>query len=379
MFIHLLKYRVKTFLRPSEELFWSIVFPFILGTFFYMAFGNISEATETFKTIDVAIVEEQTPNAFLTSFLDSISTDGDSKLINITKANKDQALELLKQEEVTGIITITDHLKLTVLKEGLEQSILQGILDTYNHTANTVENLAATDPSKVLSIVKELNSSLNCNKEITLSEKNNLDTMTSYFYALIAMASMFASFWGYRSAISIQGNLSALAARRTITPTHKMKVILSDYLASLLIQSIASFALIVYLNYVLGVEFGDQLPFVFLTSFVGNIIGISFGLFISSLGHFKENTKLSIVLSVSMILCFLSGLMVNSMKDIIERACPIINRLNPAALITDALYSLSIYDTYDRYIMNMSILSIMAVVLCFLSFLATRRVRYASI
>ena len=38
----------------------------------------------------------------------------------------------------------------------------------------------------------------------------------------------------------------------------------------------------------------------------------------------------------SMVCSFLSGLMNNTMKDLVEKNMPVINRINPAALISDA-------------------------------------------
>ena len=63
----------------------------------------------------------------------------------------------------------------------------------------------------------------------------------------------------------------------------------------------------------------------------------------------------------------------------IEHNVPIINRINPAALIVDSLYALNIYDTYDRYIQNIVVLAIMSVILLSVSFLILRRNKYASL
>jgi ABC-2 type transport system permease protein len=76
---------------------------------------------------------------------------------------------------------------------------------------------------------------------------------------------------------------------------------------------------------------------------------------------------------------FLSGLMFGGLKYVIEEKIPIINRLNPATVITDALYSLNIYDTYDRYITCMITLVIYCVIFCSASYFITRRESYASL
>ena len=82
---------------------------------------------------------------------------------------------------------------------------------------------------------------------------------------------------------------------------------------------------------------------------------------------------------MTMISCFLSGLMIADMKSIISQHCPVVNKLNPAALISDLFYCLSIYDDYSRYISVTATLLIMTVLFTAGGFLLTRRKKYASI
>jgi len=63
----------------------------------------------------------------------------------------------------------------------------------------------------------------------------------------------------------------------------------------------------------------------------------------------------------------------------VDQNLPIINRINPAALITDAFYSISVYNSPARYQQSLITLSIICVILVFASFLAVRRERYDSI
>ena len=52
--LHLIKYCLLTILRQKETVFWSILFPILLGTLFYASFGSSNAEIET---IDVAVVE----------------------------------------------------------------------------------------------------------------------------------------------------------------------------------------------------------------------------------------------------------------------------------------------------------------------------------
>ena len=56
MFIHNLKYTIKTLFKNKILVFWTFAFPIILGIFFNMAFSNI-EKDEVLKVFDIAVVD----------------------------------------------------------------------------------------------------------------------------------------------------------------------------------------------------------------------------------------------------------------------------------------------------------------------------------
>ena len=61
--LHLIKYNILVKLRNFNMTFWPLVFPLILGTFFFFAFGNLNDAD--FETVQVALVRETTSNPLL--------------------------------------------------------------------------------------------------------------------------------------------------------------------------------------------------------------------------------------------------------------------------------------------------------------------------
>ena len=71
--------------------------------------------------------------------------------------------------------------------------------------------------------------------------------------------------------------------------------------------------------------------------------------------------------------------MVEGIKGLIEDNFPLLNRINPAAVITDAIYSITIYDDPGRYTLNIVILVIMSLITGAFTFIMTRRECYDSI
>ena len=137
--------------------------------------------------------------------------------------------------------------------------------------------------------------------------------------------------------------------------------------------------LILYLRYILRLDFQGNMTPMLLITFLGCLIGVSLGFFVGSLGKMREGVKIGLLLAVSMTCCFLSGLMNNTIKDIVEKNIPVLNRLNPAALISDAFYCINVYNDPARYYRNLIILAVMSVLLTGASFFMIRRERYDSL
>ncbi|MBQ8166075.1 MAG: ABC transporter permease, partial [Lachnospiraceae bacterium] len=113
--------------------------------------------------------------------------------------------------------------------------------------------------------------------------------------------------------------------------------------------------------------------------FVGNMVGITSGFFIGSIGKLSEGVKEAIAVAYSLISCFMSGLMLQLMKPMIHMYCHILEKINPAARLCDALYSLKVYENYDRFNENIITLLVMTVIFTLGGFLLGRRKQYASI
>ena len=110
-----------------------------------------------------------------------------------------------------------------------------------------------------------------------------MNPMVIYFYALIAMACLYGSMYGLEEVNRVQANLSAKAARINIAPVHKLKVFTAGVLAALLMHFTGLLILLAYMHFVLGVAFGEHLIQLLVVIFVGSIMGISMGTFISAI------------------------------------------------------------------------------------------------
>lgn len=106
---HLIKYSVIRKVKNFSMLFWPCMFPLILGTLFYFAFGNISESD--FETVQAAFVEENPGDSVFPSFLEEVSKEG--TLIHVETMTEKEALQKLEDQKISGIFygTETPYLK----------------------------------------------------------------------------------------------------------------------------------------------------------------------------------------------------------------------------------------------------------------------------
>lgn len=377
MFGHMLKYGVKSLLRTREIMFWTLVFPFALTTFMYLAFGNIFDTTEGFRVIPVAVVETK-ENQVYGQMVAMVAEEGDNQLLEVQKVGEKEAEKLLEEESVEGILYVGDSLSLKVKNSGMEQTLLQMIANQFVQYKKVVTDVAQSHPENIVKAVSELTSQVNYFVEKNTTEGNQ-DNVINYFYCVFAMTCLFAAFAGCDKILKIQANTSSLGQRRNVAPTHKLKNILVDFAACEVIQFFIACLLFLFMKYILKLDLGDKTPAILLLLFLGTSYGIMLGIFVGSLPRLGSGMKVGVLTATCLALCCMSDLMVQGVRDMIEHTVPVINDINPAALISDSFYALNIYDNYERFGQNMLLLGGSTVILTIVCYFMVRRSRYASL
>ena len=379
--LHLLKYRFIQTVRDYPIMFWALAFPLILGTFFYFSFGSAGlDGTGDYEwdPIKVAIIEEDLSSKNAESFQAFLEKLEPDTLDIQDISSESDAIKALKEETILGIYYVDDIPSLSVGKNGINESILSSLLKNYNQNAAMIQKIAMTHPEKMGAAIEAMKDYHPETRNESLGGKT-LDPNVQYFFALIAYACLSGAFLGVRSSLDSQANLSALGARRSITPTHKLKLILIDMTVLFIIHFINILVLNLYLIKVLGISLGDNIGALLVVDFMRSMIGVSLGIAFGRLGKLSTDMKLGPTVAITLIPGFLAGLMFGNMKNIIELHCPIINRLNPAAVLSDAFYCMSVYNDAHRFARSIGILAIMSALFLLIAYLGIRRERYDSI
>ncbi|MCR4637930.1 ABC transporter permease [Ruminococcus sp.] len=377
MFLHILKYELKGGLRSKDLIIWLILFPILLGTVFKVGFGSIYEKTEKFSSIPVAVVEESENPAFR-QVLENIQS-ADKPFLKVSFVDREMAEKLLDDGDAEGIIFSGEKLKLTVKEKGLRETMLKSFVEQYSVREKIAMDAINTAPEKAQEVISSLTSeTVSSCTEIPVTQ-GNPDVYAQYFYNLIAMVAMFGCITGMTVTVRRQADLSALGARSCCSPVPKSISVLASLAGSFVLQTVCMLICVTFLVFVLKIDFGDRLWLVYPTAVLGGILGVSFGFFVGSVARVSEKVKTAILMTTSMLLCFLSGLMMGNMKSIVAEKAPWFNNINPVAVISDSFYCLNIYEDYDRYLTKLVTMFVITAIFIILGILSSRRKKYASI
>ena len=391
MFVHNLKYTIKTLFKNKILIFWTFAFPIILGIFFNMAFSNI-EKDEVLKVFDIAVVNnEQFKNQDIyKEAIDGLSK-GNDKLFNVQYVAKEKADLLLDDSDIEGYIVFENDEPQVVVKEnGTYQTMLKFVVNEITQNKTMVTDLSEqairkqmekgninVDTAKIVSDI--LTKIQNQQVKMTDISSSNLSYMQIEYYTLIAMACMYGGMLGLTAINTCLANMSSKGKRISVSPNRKSTVVLSAAMGSYFVSLVGLAILMLFLKFVLQVDFGDNLLLVLLLAAVGNLAGISLGILIASIFRVSEGAKTGITIAVTMFLSVLSGMMGVTLKYVIDKNAPIVNLINPNNLITDGFYSLYYYNTLDRYFRDVCYLLVFVAICLIISFVSLRREKYDSI
>ncbi|MDD6224174.1 MAG: ABC transporter permease [bacterium] len=392
MLIHNFKYAFKTLFQDKMLIFWTFAFPIILGTFFNMAFSNI-EKSEKLNIINIAIVENEefrNSQIYQESFKVLSDEKNKDRLFDIQYVTEEKARKLLDDNKITGYLVLEDNPKIVVTTSGVNETILKYVIEEISQTEKIINTLVEAEMEKEIPLrhdqydyntvytkISDMINSMDTNIE-NISNSNLSYTMIE-FYSLMAMTCLYGGVLGMVALNKNLANMSSQGKRIAISPTSKGKIIWGSILASYMTQLIGITLLLIYTTLVFHVDYGSNLLLIVVLALVGCLAGLSLGIAIATLVKSNEKVKIGILMAITMFSCFLSGMMGVTMKYVIDKNIPIVNKLNPASMITDGFYSLYYYDTLNRFYLNVVSLIIFAFVMIGIAVFSLRRQKYDSI
>lgn len=366
--------------------------PFLLffGTFFNMAFSNI-ENSEKLEIIDIAIVENEAfkkHEIFQEAFKTLSDEENEDRLFHTKYVTEEEAKKLLQDKKIVGYMLLEEEKpKVIFQSSGINETIFKYVVEEITQNGEIVNNLVEKE---IQAEMRKGNDKLNYEKiykdiieriqkeEVNIKNiaKSNLSYTMIEFYTLIAMTCLYGGILGLVAINQNLANMSHNGKRVSVAPTKKGKVVFSSVLAGYVAQLIGLAILFIYTIFILKVDYGTNLPLIILLGAVGSLAGLSMGVAIGTLLKTNEGIKTGILISITMLGCFLSGMMGITMKYIIDKNIPIINQINPASMITDGFYALYYYDTFDRYYFDIISLLAFIIIMMLLSYISLRKQKF---
>ncbi len=379
MFVHIFSNRLKLLLRDRADLFWTTLYPIILALFFSMAFSNLTNA-ESFSSFPIGVVDNEAYRSqpYFAQALSSVSDEAaeDEKLFDVVLMSEEEAEDQLNENNIAGYILFDDSAHIVVKASGIQQTILKSFVDSYLQQTSAVTFIIAENPAVITNLNTE-------HEQITIkqmgSDASEADQSVIMFYGLISMAVLFGGFWGRREVEDIQADISPLGARIGLTPVHKLKALTSSMAAAVFIHIVSLIILVAFMWLVLGVDFGAQLGSIALVCVVSGYMGVTFGAFIASLARGSEGVRMGVLLAVSLASSSIAGMVHPNIKYAVTQAVPVLQYINPANLVSDALYALYYYGGGSRFALNILLMLAFSLIFTVIVFLVTRRQKYASI
>ncbi|MGH2102264.1 ABC transporter permease [Aerococcus urinaeequi] len=420
MLKHALIYNIRIVLRNKEGLLWGILFPLIYGLVYMFAFQGIDNQTENLEAIPVAVVYQGNADQ---------QNEAKDLMANIATVGSIEDEEILESDELTsGQVETTDYPLLAIetpdiatakayLTEGsisqaiyisfddedaqnqmqfdfevapsatgaINSSIVYAILQTFASSTNAFsllfdQALTSPNPQAAMADVNLRLAQLDTDQEmiVTSNQDNNVSAWSNFYYVALAYVCIFFMSIGINLVIQNEANYAETALRETVSPTNKY----IRYLAITITWTIPAL-LVIYL--LLGIYWLNDVPLgnetlrVFALMTVGPITGILMGSALAATFKKKADIIMAIAIVVPLILGMLSGMMAYDVKVWIVNNVPIINKLNPVALINDAFYYLNNYPTYAQYNQNMTILFGISVLCLIISLIGIRRTDYENL
>lgn len=398
MFGHIYINAIRVAVRERVSLFWSFVFPIILATFMFLAFGSIMEKDEMFHDIPVAFVKSDEADNYVGVMLDAMSTSKEP-MLQVEVLTEEEALDALQKKTVEGIIYEKDC-SLVVAKDSLNSTILEEILCVYKQNEMIIKDFVRENAGVELDTLKQESiwENLDQIKDVVTWDKFIENTIRelmargdvykekhftegsqnayyNYFYAIFAMSCLFTAFSGLEMSNKLQADCGALGMRRSVAPTHKLLVIIAEFLAYLTLQFVAQLIALGYMR-LLGMDFGPHIPQIIVILLLGVCIGLSIGIILGCIRRISPASKIGISIAIGMTLSVMADLVAGGLKRAIEKHAPLVNRLNPAALISDSFYCLGIYDDYQVFTRNIVILGVETAILLCGAYFMVRKIKY---
>ena len=344
-----LKYQLLNNLREHSFMFWTVAYPLFMALIFHTAFQGMLDPQPLVVTVGI---EAGSPAA---------AALGEVDILDARILDRATALDQIRAGELTGFVAA--DLTLTVGKSGIAETVLASVVSQMKQM-------------QALGVPME---NFDFQTSYVRTTPARFDPLLIPFFSLIGMFTLYSAYMGIEFGRIIQADQSMEALRLNVVPLRKQDFIIGSLLIGLVINLVSNLLLLLFFRYGLGMDLITRPLPSLAVILAANVFGIMLGLLIGSISRISSGAKNGVIIGLTLLLSFASGMMSPDIKILIEEGAPWLNALNPVAIVTTQLYRINFLDQTASLGTALATLLAMAVVLMGIAILFLRRKSYDSL
>jgi hypothetical protein len=370
---------LKTLARDKSTTAWAFLFPLVLCSLFYIAFTGLDDAMG--QPVDVVVVDDAAYRAApgLSETVDAVSSGDDQWLVVKYAPNAKEADHLVAHGDgkYYGYLAVSPSGEVEYHRDWRERpgldagnEVVAAVVDSYLQTAAFI----AAHPGATVAQAPEFT------KAVQLTANPPSDEVR-YFYSALGFATMMVSIFATTGVARLRSGRSHVGARIAVGGLPRYRVLAPTVGAAYVLAFGTLVIGLVYVRYVLGVEFGGRETGILAILAVGAAATTAFGAAVAVL-PLASGALMGLSAGISCLLSLFAGLYgpgSQELADSTAEAAPWFTWLNPAREMYDAFFSVYCYDSFDQAALILVRLALLALVLFGLAAFGMRRLRHEHI
>lgn len=260
----------------------------------------------------------------------------------------------------------------------VNRAILESVVTSYLQSEALIEELDTHDPvalSDPTTIENALGLSVSV-REVSLTHAQP-DSMVRFYYALLGMASIFAAQLAGESVWHLQPTSSAAGARRTVSSTSRMRLLIPTIGACWAVSTTFLAIAFGYICLTAHIDFSGREGLCLVGIAASSLLSCGIGALVGALpGRMGSDSRRGILTALTCLLSLFAGLYgepTMELADTVAHVFPAATWLNPVCLIRDLFYTVYYYDTLVPFSLRLAACAGIAAVLLAVSAACMRR------
>ena len=241
----------------------------------------------------------------------------------------------------------------------VNRAILESVATSYLQSEALIEELATHDPvalSDPTTIENALGLSVSV-REVSLTHAQP-DSMVRFYYALLGMASIFAAQLAGESVWHLQPTSSAAGARRAVSGTSRMRLLIPTIGACWAISTTFLAIAFGYICLTAHIDFSGREGLCLVGIAASSLLSCGIGALVGALpGRMGSDSRRGILTALTCLLSLFAGLYgepTMELADTVAHVFPAATWLNPVCLIRDLFYTVYYYDTLIPFALRLA-------------------------